>query len=110
MSDPAVAEPQTAGASTFRAGRNLMTPHQPEDYPGLTVVQVGQWAARVIVPEPGQTIEARGGESIYAYELPDGTHAQGFALERGDRATCVRTDLPHCLCEWRVERARPTLD
>lgn len=94
-------------SETYQAGRNLLTPHGPEGYPGLLVVRPGErWAVHVIVPEDGATIVARGGEKIYAYETVDGGRADGFELHPGDRATLVRSGLPFSLVEWRVERAR----
>lgn len=92
---------------TYRAGRNLVTPHHPEDYPGLLVVKPGaRWEVHVIVPEDGATIVAHGGEKIYGYDTVDGGHADGFELQAGDRATLVRSQLPFSLVEWRIERAR----
>ena len=89
----------------FRSGRNLLTPHGPEDYPGLLVVKPGpEWDTFVIVPHDGATIVARGGEKVYAYETVDGGRAEGFELRPGDRATLVRSDLAFALVEWRVER------
>ena len=90
---------------TYRSGRNLLTPHGPEAYPGLLVVKPGpDWDTCVVVPDDGATIVARGGEKIYAYETVDGGRAQGFELRPGDRATLVRSDLPFALVEWRVQR------
>lgn len=90
---------------TFRSGRNLLTPHGPESYPGLLVVKPGpSWEVFVIVPEDGATIVARGGEKVYAYETFDGGRAEGFELRPGDRATLERSGLSHSLVEWRVER------
>ena len=89
----------------FRSGRNLLTPHGPEDYPGVLVVKPGpEWDTFVIVPDDGATIAARGGEKVYAYETVDGGRAEGFELRPGDRATLVRSDLAFALVEWRVER------
>lgn len=93
-----------AGA-TLRGGCVLQTPHPATDYPGLTVIEVPGWPVRVIAPEAGQTVIGRGGELLYSYELPNGVQATGFTLAPGDRATCVRTELPHSLAEWRIERA-----
>jgi len=91
---------------TFKAGRNLLTPHGPDRYPGLNVVKPDpRWEVFVIVPEDGTTIEASGGEKLYAYETVDGGRAQGFELRPGDRATLVRSGLPWFLVEWQVERA-----
>jgi hypothetical protein len=93
---------------TYRSGRNLLTPHGPEAYPGLLVVKPGtEWDTFVIVPEDGDTIVGRGGEKIYAYETVDGGRAHTFELREGDRATLVRSDLPYSLVEWRVEEASP---
>ena len=89
-----------------RSGRNLLTAHRPEDYPGLLVVKPGPgWDISVIVPDEGATVVARGGESVYGYETPDGGQATGFELRAGDRATLTRSGLPFCLVEWSVERA-----
>ena len=93
-------------SETFRSGRNLVTPHAPEGYPGLLVVKPGPaWDVFVIVPEDGATVVGRGGEKIYAYETVDGGNSQGFKLRPVDRATLVRSGLPFSLVEWRVERA-----
>lgn len=84
----------------------LSTPHPSGRYPGLTVAQVGpQWPYAVICMERGQTVVALGGERAAGYQTPAGGVAHEFVLERGDRATLVRTGLPHMLGEWRVERA-----
>jgi hypothetical protein len=92
-------------SQTYRAGRNLLTPHGPQAYPGLLVVKPGpEWDAFVIVPEEGATILARGGEKVYAYETVDGGRGEAFELREGDRATLVKVDLPFALAEWRVER------
>jgi hypothetical protein len=94
-------------SETFIAGRNLMTTHGAECYPGLRVVRPGPlWSIGLIVPEDGQTVVARGGERIHGYETMGGACAQAFQLEGGDRATLVRSDLEASLVEWRVERAR----
>lgn len=94
---------------TYRSGRNLLTPHGPEAYPGQLVVKPGeQWAVFVIVPEDGATILALGGEKVYSYDTVDGGHADGFELRPGDRATLVRSGFPYSLVEWRVERASPS--
>lgn len=90
-----------------RGGRNLVTTHGPESYPGLLVVKPGpDWQVWVIVPEDGQTVRAVGGERTYGYETVDGGRAEGFELRAGDRATLVRSGLPFSLVEWRIERAR----
>jgi hypothetical protein len=88
-----------------RSGRNLLTTHGPEEYPGLLVVKPGPgWDVCVIVPEDGATIVARGGERVYGYETPDGGRAAGFELRAGDRATLARSGLPFSLVEWSIER------
>ena len=93
-------------AETYRAGRNLVTTHGPESYPGLLVVKPGpEWEVHVIVPEDGATVLARGGERVYGYETIDGGRADGFELRPGDRARLVRSGLPLFLVEWSVERA-----
>ena len=92
-------------ADTYKAGRNLLTPHGPEGYPGLLVVKPGPgWEVFVIVPEDGATIVAQGDERIYAYDTVDGGHADGFVLRPGDRATLLRSGLPFSLVEWSVKR------
>lgn len=94
-----------AVAEAACGARNLVTPHPPEAYPGFLVVKPGPgWRLWIIVPEDGQTIEARGGEEAYGYATVDGGRAQGFALRTGDRATIVRSNLPHAFVEWRIER------
>lgn len=96
-----------APGETVQGGRNVLTTHGPEDYPGLQVVKPGpEWQFFVIVPQDGQTIEARGGESTYAYETADGGRARGFTLAPGDRATLVRSGLPFAFVEWRIERGK----
>jgi len=96
-----------AVTETYRAGRNLLTTHGPEAYPGLAVVRPGpRWDVFVIVPEDGATILARGGETVYAYDTVDGGRADGFELRPGDRATLARSGLPFALVEWRVERSQ----
>jgi hypothetical protein len=88
---------------TLRSARNLLTPHEPESYPGLLVVKPGpEWDTFVIVPEDGQTIRALGGEKVYGYETVDGGRAEGFELREGERATLVRSGLPFSLVEWRI--------
>jgi hypothetical protein len=90
---------------TLVGGRNLVTPHAPEDYPGLLVVRPGpRWTVSVIVPKDGETIVAKGGEEMYAYRTPDGAVAQGFRLQAGESATLVRSGLPHSMVEWRIDR------
>ncbi len=91
---------------TYTAGRNLLTPHGVDAYPGVRVVHPGpEWTVSIIVAHEGQTILALGGEEVYAYETVDGARAQGFSLRRGDRATLVRSELPHQFAEWRIDRA-----
>lgn len=91
-----------------RSGQNLLTPHPPERYPGHLVVKPGpEWEVWVIVPEPGATLLAHGGEKTYAYETVDGGHAQGFELRAGDRARLARTGLPFAFAEFEIERAAP---
>jgi hypothetical protein len=88
-----------------QSGRNLLTPHGPEHYPGLLVVKPGpEWDTFVIVPEDGETVLARGGEKVYGYETVDGGCAEGFELQPGERATLVRSGLPFSLVEWQIER------
>ena len=88
-----------------QSGRNLLTPHGPEQYPGLLVVKPGpEWDTFVIVPEDGQTILARGGEKVYGYETVDGGCAEAFELRPGERATLLRSGLPFSLVEWQIER------
>lgn len=90
---------------TVVGGRNVVTPHVPEDYPGLLVVRPGpRWDVSVIVPRDGETIVGKGGEETYAYRTPDGAEAQGFSLRAGERATLVRSGLSHSMVEWRIER------
>jgi hypothetical protein len=90
---------------TLRSGRNLLTPHRPESYPGLLVVKPGpEWDTFVIVPEDGQTVLALGGEKVYGYETVDGGRAEAFELAAGERATLVRSRLPFALVEWLIER------
>jgi hypothetical protein len=88
-----------------QSGRNLLTPHGPEHYPGLLVVKPGpEWDTFVIVPEDGETVLAWGGEKVYGYETVDGGRAEGFELRPGERATLVRSGLPFSLVEWEIER------
>jgi hypothetical protein len=90
----------------YRAGRNLVTTHGPDQYSGLLVTKPGAtWDVFVIVPEDGATVVAQGDEKIYGYDTVDGGHADGFELRPGDRATLVRSGLPYSLVEWRIERA-----
>jgi hypothetical protein len=92
-------------AETLRGGRNLLTPHRPGDYPGLRVLEPGEWDLALIVPEEGQTIAALGGEKVLPYRTPDGGEAQGFVLRAGDRATVVVLRGAFQMAEWRIERA-----
>ena len=94
-------------AEILQGGRNVLTPHASDAYPELRVIRPGRWDLSLILPEPGQTIRALGGERVFAYETVDGGRAQGFELRAGDRATLVRKDLPYCLAEWRIERVAP---
>jgi hypothetical protein len=90
----------------YRSGRNLLTPHPAEAYPGLRVVRPGpQWSASLIVPADGQTVIGRGGERVLAYVTPSGVRAAGFELRAGDEARMVQWDLPSSLVEWEVARA-----
>lgn len=92
----------------LQGGRNLLTPHPPEAYPGVEVLRPGPgWDMSLIVPAEGQTIEALGGERTYAYRTVDGGVAAAFELQRGDRATLVRRTIRFALAEWRIERAVP---
>ena len=83
---------QRAGRDeTLSGGRNLLTPHLPEAYAGLLVVRPGPlWEVSVIVPEPGQTLSARGGERLYAYSTPSGARAERLELHPGDEFTLVQ--------------------
>jgi hypothetical protein len=90
---------------TVYSGRNVLTSHPAESYPGLQVIRPGRWDLSLIVPTPGQTIVALGGEKVFAYETVDGGRADGFELHPGDRATLLRRDLEYCLAEWRIERS-----
>jgi hypothetical protein len=96
-----------AGVSVevVRGGRNVLTSHSAESYPGVLVVRPGEWDLSLIVANDGQTFVALGGEKVYPYETVDGGRAQGFELRPDDRATLVRSDLPFCFAEWRIERA-----
>ncbi len=100
-----MAKPQ----ETYVGARNLVTEHPAERYPGLTVVKGGPaWNVWVICLQDGETLTARGGEQACGYQTVDGGRAQGFALLAGDRATLVRSGLPHAFVEWRVERSAET--
>jgi hypothetical protein len=91
---------------TFLAGKNLHTTHPGEAYAPIRTVRPGpEWTETILVPTEGQSFTALGGEHCFAYDTADGAHAEGFMLAAGDRATLVRTDLPHSFVEWRVERA-----
>jgi hypothetical protein len=95
---------------TVCGGRNVLTTHGPEAYPGLLVVKPGpRWEVWVIVPEDGQTITARGGEKTYSYETVDGGRARGFELRPGDQATLARSGLPFAMVEWRILRHAPAI-
>ena len=90
----------------YRGSCNPVTSHGCDAYRGLLVVDVAPgWPYNVIVPNDGETIVALGGERIVAYTTPSGARAEGFVLRPGDRATRVRSELPHHLAEWRIERA-----
>jgi hypothetical protein len=90
----------------FRSGRAVLTPHSIDSYPGLRVIRPGRWDLSLILPRPGQTIVALGGERTIAYETVDGGRAQGFELREGDQAHLIRSDLEYCLAEWQIERAQ----
>jgi hypothetical protein len=90
----------------YVSGRNLHTDHAGELYPGIRANRPGPgWPVTILIPLPGQSFVALGGEHNFGYETPTGEKAVGFELAKGDRATLVRSDLPACLAEWRVERA-----
>lgn len=93
-------------AVTLTGGRNVLTPHGVECYPGLRVIQPGEWDMALIIPDEGQTLEALGGETLYPYETIDGGRAEGFLLAPGDRARMVRKGLPYEMAEWHLEHAR----
>ncbi|MFO0983650.1 MAG: hypothetical protein U1E76_18295 [Planctomycetota bacterium] len=91
---------------SLTAGQNLLTPHDPARYPGLTVVRLMPHHRQAFIcPQDGQVIAALGGERIYGYQTQSGARAQGFTLRPGDRAQRVRSGLPCSLCEWHIERA-----
>jgi hypothetical protein len=91
---------------TLEAGRNLLTPHPGEAYPGIEVLRPGpEWDLGIMVPAEGQTIVALGGERAYAYQTIDGGRAAGFELRPGDRATLMRRTIHFALAQWRIERA-----
>ncbi len=93
---------------TFRACRNLVTPHVEDAYPGHITYRPPGWTMLYLCPAEGATFVARGGESTSGYALPSGVTADGFTLEPGDRATVVTWLGPQdgFLATWRVERAR----
>jgi hypothetical protein len=97
-----------ASVEVVRGGRNVLTDHPAEAYPGLLVVRPGKWDLSLIVPTAGQGFVALGGEKVYAYETVDGGRAQGFELRPGDQATVVALDLPFAFAEWRIKRATGT--
>lgn len=91
---------------TYRAGRNLLTPHDAAAYPGLRVVKPGPaWRHSLLVPAGGQTVVARGGERVLAYVTVSGVEAAGFELRPGDRARMAAWDLPGSLVLWEIDRA-----
>jgi hypothetical protein len=90
---------------SVRGGRNALTPHDAESYPGLRVLRPEEWDLSLIVAEDGQTIVALGGEVVYPYDTIDGGHARGFELRRGDRAKLVCMGLPFEMGQWLIERA-----
>jgi len=95
VSDLPGSDPGSSGGArapeTFRSGRNALTPQPADLYPGLRVIRPGRWDLSLIVPNPGQTIVALGGEEVLAYETADGGRAEGFVLRAGDRATLAWT-------------------
>jgi hypothetical protein len=94
-----------AVVETFRAARNLLTPHGPQHYPGVLVVRPDpRWERYVIVAEEGTSFIAAGGERAYSYRTVDGGRAQGFVLRSGDHATQSRSGLDYSLAEWVVRR------
>jgi len=98
--------PRESEGTRLVGGRNLVTPHAPEDYPGLTVVRPGPgWEVAVIVPRAGQTLLARGGERLYAYTTPDGARAEPLELRAGDRARLLPDDPGRGMACWRIWRA-----
>jgi len=102
----APADAPEPGGTRLVGGRNLLTPHPPESYPGLTVVRPGPaWAVSVIVPEAGQTLLAHGGERLYAYRTPDGARAEALELGPGDRARLMPGNPGHGMAEWRIWRS-----
>jgi hypothetical protein len=109
MSAPDEAGARETGTSVevVRGGRNVLTGHPAEAYPGLRVVRPGKWEQSLIVPSAGQGFVALGGEKVYAYETVDGGRAHGFELRPGDQATVVSLDLPFAFAEWHIKRASP---
>lgn len=105
--DPVRAVQTGPSVEVVRGGRNVLTRHDADSYPGLRVIRPGQWDLSLIVPKAGQGFVALGGEKVYAYETVDGGRAEGFELRPGDRATVVSLDLPFSFAEWRIERAAP---
>jgi hypothetical protein len=94
-----------AGVETLTASRNLLSPHGETDYPGLLTYRVSGWPSVFVIPEPGQTIVALGGEEAYGYETTGGVRADPIRLAKGDRATVASWDASAFLAVWRVERA-----
>ena len=93
-------------SETFVGAVNLVTPHPASAYQGVLAVKPGPlWEVAVLVPNDGQTFVALGGERAYGYQTVDGGQAQEFELRKGDRATRLRSDLPHSMGEWRIDRA-----
>jgi hypothetical protein len=96
---------QAESVEIYRGAHNLTTAHSQEHYPGLLVVVPFEWSYGVIVPQDGQTFTARGGERLIPFRTIRGDVAEGFTLAPGDRATRVRSDLPHAFAEWHVIRS-----
>lgn len=98
---------ETSGpVERYRSGRNFLTPHPADAYPGLRVLKPGpEWRSWLIVPADGETVIGRGGERLLAYATPSGVRAEGFELRAGDRAHMMAWDLPASLVEWEVARA-----
>lgn len=90
---------------TLTASRNLLTPHGEADYPGIGTYRIEGWPTLFLLPKPGDTVDAHGGEEAYGYETVDGVKADAIRLEPGDRATVVSWDGPAFLAVWHVERA-----
>jgi len=87
-----------------RAGRNFLTPHGTEAYPGLRVVRPGEWSMALLVPGDGASFVARGGERLLGYTTVSGVRAESLTLQPGDRVRMVAWDLPASLVDWEVER------